>query len=108
MRSGNHSSALGALVTRVYFESEIKRALVSTASHNGKHGPDAWPEPQLAQRNRPMTLTEAADHLRISTRQLHRLRKLELIRDCRRIGKRGTVNRSDVLRIASASPRKGA
>jgi hypothetical protein len=78
---------------------------------SGASGPGAWPnasEPYGGQRNRPMTLAEAAEHLRISTRQLHRLRRHGLIRDCRRLGKRGTVNRSDVLRIASASPRKGA
>jgi hypothetical protein len=111
MGGGSNWGALGGhafvrVCVEQLVESERERVRRSAAS-----APGAWPvapEPYGGQRNRPMTLSEAADHLRISTRQLHRLRRHGLIRDCRRLGKRGTVNRSDVLKIASASPRKGA
>jgi hypothetical protein len=53
----------------------------------------------------PLSHAEAAEYLHISIRQLYRLRKKGLIGDCRRFGKEGTVNRSDVLKLASANER---
>ena len=66
------------------------------------------PAPPPVPKDGPMSLQEAAEYLHLSHRQLHRLRKRGKIRDCPRFGKVGTVDRSDVLRLASASCRKEA
>jgi excisionase family DNA binding protein len=64
--------------------------------------------PSPARRSNCMTLGEAAETLRCSKKTIWRLRRDGEIRDCERFGKQGTVVRSDVLRLASASSRKGA
>jgi excisionase family DNA binding protein len=61
-----------------------------------------------ARRSTCMTLREAAETLRCSKKTIRRLRLAGEIRDCERHGKECTVVRSDVLRLASASSRKGA
>jgi excisionase family DNA binding protein len=64
--------------------------------------------PSPSSRSHCMTVREAAATLHCSKRTIRRLRLAGEIRDCEAFGKERTVVRSDVLRLASASSRKGA
>ena len=98
MGQGNSWGALGGLTfVQTCSNADVEQALQKAE----KAGAGArWRDPRG-----PMTLAEAADFLHVSIRQLHRLRKAGVIHDCRRFGKEGTVQRSDVLRLASANGR---